>query len=87
MSSRDSEGLPEPSWVKREARLAARKAASKALKRTRSKDGAQLAVMAAPYHPRMNRAYVNEQGEAVTAKKREAFKVEFDQKVFGTQYF
>merc|ERR1719424_2235577 len=48
---------------------------------------AQKAVMEAPYHPRMNRAYVNEKGEAVTAKAREAWKVEFDEKVFGTRYF
>jgi hypothetical protein len=48
---------------------------------------AEKAVMEAPYHPRMNRAYVNEKGEAVTAKAREAWKVEFDEKVFGTRYF
>ena len=43
--------------------------------------------MEAPYHPRMNRSYVDQQGNAVTAKPREAFKVEFDEKVFGTRYF
>jgi ectoine hydroxylase-related dioxygenase (phytanoyl-CoA dioxygenase family) len=48
---------------------------------------AQLAVMAAPYHPRMNRIHVSNKGEAVDAKKRESFKVEFDESVFGTQYF
>ena len=48
---------------------------------------AQLAVMEAPFHPRMNRTHVNAKGEAVGAKKRESFKVEFDEKVFGTRYF
>ena len=48
---------------------------------------AQRAVMAPPYHPRMNRTHVNKKGEAVSAKKRESFKVEFDERVFGTRYF
>lgn len=48
---------------------------------------AQLAVMEAPYHPRMNRTYVGRDGEAKLAKPREGFKVEFDEKVFGTRYF
>jgi len=48
---------------------------------------AQLAVMQAPYHPRMNRPHVNEEGEAVAPKPREAWKVEFDERVFGTRYF
>ena len=48
---------------------------------------AQAAVMQAPFHPRMNRTYVNENGEAVAAKPREAFKTEFDERVFGTTYF
>ena len=48
---------------------------------------AQRAVMEAPFHPRMNRAYVNTDGEAVEAKAREAFKVEFDETVFGRRYF
>mmetsp|Transcript_57639 Transcript_57639/g.100873 ORF Transcript_57639/g.100873 Transcript_57639/m.100873 type:complete len:362 (+) Transcript_57639:73-1158(+) len=47
----------------------------------------QLAVMEAPFHPRMNRAYVNTEGEHVNAKAREEFKVEFDEKVFGAKYF
>ena len=42
---------------------------------------AQRAVMESPYHPRMNRTYVNERGEAVDAAARESFKVEFDEKV------
>ena len=48
---------------------------------------AQHAVMEAPYHPRMNRTYVNRDGEAVAAQARESFKVEFDEQVFGTRYF
>ena len=48
---------------------------------------AQLAVMQAPFHPRMNRRYVNAGGEAVDAKPREHFKVEFDEQVFGSRYF
>jgi hypothetical protein len=48
---------------------------------------AQRHVMQAPYHPRMNRHYVNAKGEAVAPKPREAFKVEFDEQVFGTRYF
>lgn len=48
---------------------------------------AQLAVMQAPFHPRMNRTHVSREGEAVAAKARESFKVEFDEQVFGTRYF
>lgn len=48
---------------------------------------AQQAVMQPPFHPRMNRAYVNPSGEAKQPKPREAFKVEFDEKVFGVKYF
>lgn len=48
---------------------------------------AQRCVMEAPYHPRMNRAYVGKDGEAVQAKAREAFKVKFDERVFGSRYF
>mmetsp|Transcript_22739 Transcript_22739/g.37634 ORF Transcript_22739/g.37634 Transcript_22739/m.37634 type:complete len:364 (-) Transcript_22739:336-1427(-) len=48
---------------------------------------AQLAVMQAPYHPRMNRPYLGPDGEAKQAKPREDFKVEFDEKVFGARYF
>ena len=49
---------------------------------------AQKAVLEPPYHPRMNRPYVNVQtGEAVEAKPRESFKVEFDEQVFGRRYF
>eukprot|EP00930_Biecheleria_cincta_P075984 TRINITY_DN63189_c0_g1_i1.p1 TRINITY_DN63189_c0_g1~~TRINITY_DN63189_c0_g1_i1.p1 ORF type:complete len:377 (+),score=58.68 TRINITY_DN63189_c0_g1_i1:27-1133(+) len=48
---------------------------------------AQLAVMEAPYHPRMNRVYVDGDGNAKDAKPREPWKVEFDEKVFGNRYF
>ena len=48
---------------------------------------AQLAVMEAPFHPRMNRVCVDEDGNAVAASPREAFKTEFDERVFGTRYF
>jgi len=48
---------------------------------------AQRAVMEAPFHPRMNRTFVDREGQPVLPKPREAFKVEFDEKVFGTKYF
>eukprot|EP00962_Isochrysis_galbana_P028789 scaffold9128_cov126-Isochrysis_galbana.AAC.3 len=48
---------------------------------------AQAAVMLPPFHPRMNRPYVGSDGQAVAPREREAFKVEFDQRVFGTTYF
>jgi ectoine hydroxylase-related dioxygenase (phytanoyl-CoA dioxygenase family) len=48
---------------------------------------AQLAVMEAPYHPRMNRPFLDANGEAVEASPREGFKTEFDEAVFGTRYF
>eukprot|EP00592_Proboscia_alata_P000779 CAMPEP_0194368600 /NCGR_PEP_ID=MMETSP0174-20130528/16793_1 /TAXON_ID=216777 /ORGANISM="Proboscia alata, Strain PI-D3" /LENGTH=385 /DNA_ID=CAMNT_0039145013 /DNA_START=101 /DNA_END=1258 /DNA_ORIENTATION=- len=47
----------------------------------------QRAVMLPPYHPRMNRPYLDGEGQVVKAKAREPFKVEFDEKVFGTRYF
>jgi ectoine hydroxylase-related dioxygenase (phytanoyl-CoA dioxygenase family) len=50
--------------------------------------GAQRAVLQAPYHPRMNRPYVNAaDGSLVAAAHREAFKTEFDERVFGAKYF
>ena len=49
--------------------------------------GAQRAVLEPPYHPRMNRTSVDRRGEAVAARAREAWKVEFDERVFGTRYF
>ena len=48
---------------------------------------AQRAVMEAPYHPRMNRTYVTPAGEAKAPRARESFKIEFDERVFGTRYF
>ena len=48
---------------------------------------AQAAVMEAPYHPRMNRTYVTPAGEAKAPRARESFKIEFDERVFGTRYF
>ena len=54
---------------------------------TEGMSDAQRAVMEAPFHPRMNRAYVTPAGEAAQPKPRESFKVEFDEKVFGTRYF
>ena len=35
----------------------------------------------------MNRPHLDENGNRVLAKPREAFKVEFDERVFGTRYF
>jgi ectoine hydroxylase-related dioxygenase (phytanoyl-CoA dioxygenase family) len=48
---------------------------------------AQRAVMESPFHPRMNRTTVGPDGEACAARPREAWKVEFDEKVFGAKYF
>ena len=48
---------------------------------------AQSAVMQAPYHPRMNRTYVTPEGKAAPPRPREPFKVEFDERVFGSRYF
>jgi hypothetical protein len=48
---------------------------------------AQKAVLEPPYHPRMNRTYVDIHGKSQNARLRESFKVEFDEKVFGTRYF
>ena len=47
----------------------------------------QRAVMLPPYYPRMNRPYLDGEVSVVKAKAREPFKVEFVEKVFGTQYF
>jgi hypothetical protein len=48
---------------------------------------AQRAVLLPPYHPRMNRTCLDASGAALKAKPRESFKVDFDEKVFGTRYF
>jgi len=47
----------------------------------------QKAVCAPPYHPRMNRTCLDDAGEAVAPRPREAWKIEFDEKVFGRRYF
>lgn len=48
---------------------------------------AQRAVLEPPYHPRMNRPFLNSDGDKCDAAPREDFKIEFDEKVFGTRYF
>ena len=48
---------------------------------------AQRAVMEAPYHARMNRTCLTPEGEAAPPRPRESFKVEFDERVFGSRYF
>jgi len=47
----------------------------------------QLAVMLPPFHPRMNRPFLDGGGAVHPARAREAFKVEFDERVFGAKYF
>jgi hypothetical protein len=54
---------------------------------TRDMTPAQLAVMEPPYNLRMNRPVLNDEGEVVAPKPREAFKIEFDEKVFGDRYY
>jgi hypothetical protein len=44
-------------------------------------------VLLPPFHPRMNRPHLDASGQRVPPKPREGFKVEFDEKVFGTRYF
>ena len=44
-------------------------------------------VCAAPYHPRMNRVCLDDDGNAVEPKPRESWKIEFDERVFGRRYF
>lgn len=49
---------------------------------------AQLAVMEPPYNLRMNRPSVDPgSGEVVEPQPRETFKIEFDEKVFGSKYY
>jgi ectoine hydroxylase-related dioxygenase (phytanoyl-CoA dioxygenase family) len=51
---------------------------------------AQLAVMEPPYNLRMNRPSLSSEGgeeEVVQPQPREAFKIEFDEKVFGSKYY
>lgn len=49
---------------------------------------AQLAVMEPPYNLRMNRPSVDSgSGEVIEPQPRESFKIEFDEKVFGSKYY
>lgn len=48
---------------------------------------AQLAVMLPPFNSRLNRPTLNAQGEVVQAQPRAEFKIEFDEKVFGSKYY
>uniref|UniRef100_A0A7S0IN47 Phytanoyl-CoA dioxygenase family protein n=1 Tax=Calcidiscus leptoporus TaxID=127549 RepID=A0A7S0IN47_9EUKA len=48
---------------------------------------AQRAVLQPPFHPRMNRPYVDADGAYMPPREREAFKTQFDEKVFGRRYF
>ena len=48
---------------------------------------AQLSVMQAPYTVRLNRSTLDYDGEVVLSKPRESFKVEFDERVFGSKYY
>ena len=50
-------------------------------------DRGSKAVMLPSYQPLMNRPYLDWEGIVVKANAREPFKMEFDEKVFGTQYF
>jgi ectoine hydroxylase-related dioxygenase (phytanoyl-CoA dioxygenase family) len=54
---------------------------------TRDMTPAQLSVMEAPYTTRMNRPTLSPEGEMITARSRESFKVEFDEKVYGSKYY
>jgi ectoine hydroxylase-related dioxygenase (phytanoyl-CoA dioxygenase family) len=55
---------------------------------TEGMNEAQLAVMAAPYHSRLDRQAPAEDGVHVTVPEpRARFKKAFDNSVFGTQYF
>ena len=49
---------------------------------------AQLATLQPPYHPRLDRESVAEDGvNVIRPAPREAFKVKFDEEVFGSKYF
>lgn len=48
---------------------------------------AQRAVMEPPYNIRMSRVVVDDNGQAVMPQPREAFKVEFDETVFGRRFY
>jgi hypothetical protein len=48
---------------------------------------AEAAVMQPPFHPRLDRAKLAEDGTLEPTKSREDYKKEFDKKVFGKNYF
>jgi len=48
---------------------------------------AEKAVLQPPFHPRMDRVLLDEQGQAAPVTPREEHKKVFDQKVFGKNYF
>ena len=48
---------------------------------------AERAVLQPPFHPRLDRPTVSDEGEAEQPAPREDFKKAFDQKVFGKNYF
>ncbi|KAL1503143.1 hypothetical protein AB1Y20_011205 [Prymnesium parvum] len=48
---------------------------------------AQQAVMQPPFHPRMNRPLVGRDGKACQPRERARFKIEFDERVFGSRFF
>lgn len=47
----------------------------------------ERAVLQPPFHARLDRARLNADGSLANTKPREEYKKEFDQKVFGKQYF
>jgi hypothetical protein len=49
---------------------------------------AQRSTMAPPYHPRLDRDSVAENGvDVIKPAPREDFKVQFDEKIFKSKYF
>ena len=48
---------------------------------------AQKAVLEPPYNPRMNRVTLDNGANARQPRAREGWKVEFDERVFGTRYY
>ena len=49
-------------------------------------DAATLAVLAPPYHPRLDRPALDQEG-GVAGQRRAEFKKAHDDKVFGSRYF
>jgi len=48
---------------------------------------AELAVLAPPYHPRLDRPALDQEGGGVAGQRRAEFKKAHDDKVFGSRYF